>query len=175
MPLFDFPHAIRPFASIVQAAAEQRFGAAATSEIVSLAAKDANISLGFSDYTGLARLYGSYVQGRETRSVVTSALAEARRTGIEQGVTGQMVWSPPWAPSVSGPAQPQYVLVRTTYSKESPEGTLTGIISHRYHVSQVQGLLQLLGEAQAQIDIAPPGDYLDGATATGIVGIERVA
>lgn len=175
MPWSDYPDSIKQFSSTIQAAANERFGAAATSELISLAAKAAGINLSFTDYTGIGRLYGAFVAGRESRSVIASTAEDAQRQGTDQGITARMIWSPPWSASLSGGLSPQYVLVRASYERDSPTGPVTGIFSHQYHVSELHGVLQVMDDLQAQADLAAPGSGGGGATVTGIVSMEYVS
>lgn len=88
MPIGKFAQGFR---GLIQAAAEARYGSAATNELISMAAKDAGQRMSFNDFTDVARLYGRFVGIRTGREVFQDALSTANRTGIDQGITAGML------------------------------------------------------------------------------------
>lgn len=172
LPWTDYPSGIRQFSGLVQAAAEARFGAAATNELIAQAARDAKITLSFSDYTGLARLYGSFVEVRGRRGAIADAAATFGRTGLDQGITAAMISRPPWAPSDTTWSQNPYVLVKGRYLQDTPEGPVTGYFSHRYRLSEVNTVGQVATDMQAQMEQGAGGTDLTGAALQEIVSIE---
>lgn len=175
MPWADYPPDVRQFSGLIQSAAEARFGSAATVQIISQAAKDAGISLSFQSYSAIASLYGQFSGVRESRSTISSAAEVVQRTGLDQGITASMISQPPWSPDAVSWNASQFVLVRATYSQETPEGTVSGYFSHRYHISQVNTVNGVLADLQAVADQNVGGTDLTGATVTGIAGIEWAA
>lgn len=172
MPWTDYATSLKQFSGLIQAAAEARFGSAATVQLIAQAAKDAGISLQFGDYSGVASLYGQFAGVRQSRAAIADAAAVVQRTGLDQGVTASMISQPPWSPdAVQWNASP-FVLVRATYSQETPEGTVSGYFSHRYHISQVNTVNGLLSDLQAQVEQNVGGTNLEGATIDGIASIE---
>lgn len=175
MPWSDYHPDIRQFAGLIQAAASQRYGAAATSEIVAQAASAAGVPLSFQAFTSLAQLYGTYSRMRSSAEGLTVAQAEAERTGFDQGISGNMIGQAPWSPSLSGPGASQYVLARVAYERPTPTGTVAGIFSHQYHVSELHTVLGLLADVQAQMDESTGETDLQGAVATDLMSLEWVS
>lgn len=173
MPWSLYPSDVRQFSGLVQAAAEARFGAAATSEIIAQAARDANIKLGFQSYTALARMYGEYVGVRTAGENLAAAAELATRTGLDQAVTASMIGRAPYSPDDRAWGLNPYVLVKAAYSLETPEGTVSSVFSHRYRLSDVQTLGPLAADMQAQLDIETAFGSLQGGTVSSIVSIER--
>ena len=173
MPWSDFPSDIRAFSGLVQAAAQQRFGAAATAQIVSLAAKAAGINLSFQSYTGLAKLYGNYVAGRSAQEAIATAAEVQTRTGMTQGIDSSMMWTPPYGPAPGQLATSPFALVKVGYVRDTPTGAVAGVFSHQYHVADLTSIEGILSDVQAQIDTATGDTNLQGAQATQILSIER--
>lgn len=172
MPWSDYPTELKQFSGLIQAAAEARFGSAATVQLISQAAKDAGISLAFQAYSGVASLYGQFAGVRESRASISGAAEVVQRTGLDQGITSSMISQAPWSPDAVSWSNSPFVLVRATYSQETPEGTVSGYFSHRYSLNQVQTVNQVLSDLQAQVDQSVGGTNLTGATIDGIAGIE---
>lgn len=172
MPWSDYPTDVRQFSGLIQAAAEQRFGSAATVQIISEAAGAAGISLSFQSYSAIASMYGQFVGTRESKGTLTSTQETVQRTGLDQSITADMISRPPWSPDARTWSTSQFVLVKATYSMDTPEGPVSGYFSHRYHLSQVNTINQTLADLQAQIDLGSGGTNLEGAQLDSIVGIE---
>ena len=172
MPWSDYPTDVKQFSGLIQAAAEQKFGSAATVQIIAEAAKAAGISLAFQSYSGIASLYGQFAGVREARASISEAAGVVQRTGLDQGITPAMISQPPWSPDAMSWNNSQFVLVRASYSVDTPEGTVSGFLSHRYHLSQVQTVGQVLSDLQAQVDAGAGQSPPIGATVDGIAGIE---
>lgn len=173
MPWTDYSPDVRQFSGLVQGAAQARFGAAATAEVVSLAARAAGIRLGFSAFTDIARMYGSYVGVRSAGETLAAAAEVTARTGIAQGITGAMIGAAPYSPGVAQWNLNPYVLVKASYSLETPEGPITSTFSHRYNLNELHTVGQVLADMQAQLDIATSFGSLQGGTVSEISSIER--
>lgn len=172
MPWKDYPVDVRQFKGLIEAAAHERFGSAGAVELVSKAAAAAGVKLGFASYSGIAKMYGELVGVREAGNALRSAADVAARTGIDQGVTAQMISRPPWAPDVASTTLNPFVLVKGRYSMPSPEGTITSYFTHRYLISEIHTLGQVKADMQAQMEQNVGGTNLDGATLDEVVGIE---
>lgn len=173
MPWSDYPKLIPQFSGLIQAAAEQRFGSAATVELIAAAAREAGITLAFQDYSAIASAYGQFAQNRGAKSTLADAFATSQRTGFDQSITADMIGVPPWSPNLGAFQQAQFVLVRGLYSQETPEGTSTGYFSHRYNLNEVHTVDQLMADMQAQMEQNAGGTDLSGAQLDSIVSIER--
>jgi hypothetical protein len=172
LPWTDYPTDVRQFSGLIQAAAEQRFGSAATVQIIAEAARAADIPLTFQSYSAIASMYGTFVGVRESSRNLLSTQGEVMRTGLDQGVTSSMISQPPWSPGAGSWAQSQFVLVKATYTQPSPAGEISAYFSHRYHISQVQTINQLATDLQAQMEQGAGGTNLEGAQLDSIVSIE---
>lgn len=156
MPWSDYPANVRQFKTLVESAAYARFGSAATVEAVSLAARDARISLSFADYSSIAKMYGEWVGVRNSNEVVANATAESRRTGFDVGIDASMIGRPPYAPSPADTIVNPFVLVTGRFVGESPEGPITSFFSHRYHISELHTLQQIEADLGAQVEQIGP-------------------
>lgn len=172
MPWTDYPTDVRQFSGLIQAAAEQRFGSAATVQIIAEAAKAANISLSFQSYSAIASMYGQFTGVRESKGVLGEVQSTFSRTGLDQGITADMISQPPWSPGAGAWNSSQFVLVKATYNMEGAEGPVSGYFSHRYHISQVNTISQVMSDLQAQMELGAGGTNLEGAQLDSIVGIE---
>lgn len=172
MPWSDYPADVRQFSGLVQAAAQTRYGSAATVELVSRAARDAGLQLSFRSYSSIAAMYGQFAQVREARSTLTSTAAQVGRTGLDLGITPTVIASPPWSPSARDQALNPFVLVRGRYAQETPEGAVSGYFTHRYSLAEVHTYSQVMADMQAQMDQNAGGTDLSGAAMEEIVGIE---
>lgn len=172
MPWSDYPTDIRQFSSLVRAAAEARFGAAATIELVANAARDAGISLSFQSYSALSRLYGSWAGVRENRSAIADAVDTLKRTGLDQGITGAMVSRAPYSPDPAAWNLNQYVLVTGQYTRDTPTGTVIGYLTHQYSLADLTTVGAVLADLQAVADNSPGSSDLMGAQLQTIVSVE---
>jgi hypothetical protein len=172
VPWSDYPTEVRQFSSLVQSAALARFGSAATVELISNAAKDAGVPLRFQSYSAIAKLYGEFATMRESSNTLGSTLQTVQRTGLDQSITADMIARPPWAPTFRDLSLSPFVLVKGTYSMETPEGPVSGYFSHRYNLADVHTINQVMGDMQLQMEQGAGGTNLDGATLDSIVGIE---
>jgi hypothetical protein len=168
----DYPTDVRQFSGLVQAAAQQRFGSAATIELIAKAVSAAGLRLSFQSYSALASMYGRYVGVREAGASLAQTQALIERTGLDQGITPQMISQPPWSPAAGDFSQNPYVLVRGRYSQDTPAGPVTGYFTHRYNLAEIHTLGQVMTDLQAQIDLGAGGTNLEGAQLQGIAGIE---
>jgi hypothetical protein len=172
VPWSDYPKDIRPFSGLVQAAAEARFGAAATVQLISQAARDAGIKLSFQSFSGISKLYGSYVGVRNARSAVAQASEVVNRTGIDQGITGAMISRAPYSPSLSTSAVSPFVLVKGRYTMDSPTGPLEGFFTHQYRLSEVNTISGVIADMQAQMENSNTSPDLSQAQLEELVSIE---
>lgn len=172
MPWSDYPKDIRQFSGLVQAAAEARFGAAATVQLIAAAARDAGIKLSFQSYSGLSRLYGSYVGVRNARGAVAAASEVVTRTGIDQGITGAMISRAPHSPTVGGGVQNPFVLVKGRYTMDSPTGPLEGFFTHQYRLSEVNTVSGVISDMQLQMENSNTSPDLSQARLEELVSIE---
>lgn len=172
MPWKDYPADVRQFKGLIEAAAHERFGSAATIELVAKAAGDAGVKLGFASYSSIARMYGELAGVRESANALRSAADTVARTGIDQGVTADMIARPPWGPSVASTTLAPFVLVKGRYTMPSPEGTITSYYTHRYLLHEIHTIGQVMTDLQQQMEQNVGGTDLDGAVLDSIVGIE---
>lgn len=172
MPWSDYPKDIRPFSGLVQAAAEARFGAAATVQLISQAARDAGIKLSFQSFSGISKLYGSYVGVRNARAAVASASEVVTRTGIDQGITAAMISRAPHSPSVGTTATSPFVLVKGRYTLATPTGPVEGFFTHQYRLSEVNTVSGVIADMQAQIENSNTSPDLSMANLEELVSIE---
>lgn len=172
MPWTDYPTDVRQFKGLIQAAANERFGSAATVELVASAAKDAGLKLSFQSYSAIAKLYGDFSSQRVTQETLAATAATIERTGIDQGITSSMIAQAPWSPGLSPSGGPRFVLVTGAYTMPSPEGEITGFFTHRYNLAEVHTYGQLMSDLQLQAEVNAGGTDLSNATVTGISGIE---
>jgi hypothetical protein len=172
VPWSDYPTDIRQFTSLVRAAAEARYGAAAAIEIAASAARDAGIKLSFQSYSALASLYGSFATVRNNRGAISDAIDTLKRTGQDQGITGAMVSRTPWSPDPASWNLNQFVLVTGQYTRDTPTGTVTGYLSHQYSLSDLTTVGSTLADLQAVADNAVGDTNLQGAQLQTITSIE---
>jgi len=172
VPWSDYPKDIRQFSSLIHQAAEARFGAAATVQIVSQAAKDAGITLGFDAYSAVSRLYGSWVSVRSSRESVSSASSVVTRTGLDQGISGAMISRAPWSPTVSSSQSNPFVLVKGRYTMQSPTGPVTGFFTHQYRLSELTTISAVMSDMQAQMDFSNQSPDLSQASLEELVSLE---
>lgn len=172
MPWSDYPKDIRQFSTLIHQAAEARFGAAATVQIVAAAAKDAGITLGFDAYSAVSRLYGSWVAVRGSREAISDASNVVGRTGIDQGITGAMISRAPWSPTVSSTAQNPFVLVKGRYTMDSPTGPITGYFTNRYRLNELTTVSAVMSDMQAQMDFSNQSPDLSQASLEELVSME---
>lgn len=172
MPWSDYPKDVRQFSSIVRAAAEERFGAAATVDIVNQAAKAAGIGLSFQSFSSIAKLYGEFTAMRNVRETIADTAQTVQRTGIDQGITASMIGRAPWSPTDVQLSRSPFVLVLGRYTQDTPEGPKTGYFPHRYHISQVNSYQGLVNDLQLQMEQNAGGTDLAGAQLQDIVSIE---
>lgn len=168
----DYPKEIRQFSRLVADAAAQTFGSAATVQIVAAAAKAANVTLPFNAFAGIAKLYGDTVRARNAATDYQLAVTESVRNRADFTITPNMISRQPWSPAQSGFAGDPFVLVRAEYTLETPEGTKTGVFSHRYSVSDIHTNHQVRADLQLQLDQGAGGSDLAGAELGDIVGVE---
>jgi|SRR5215472_4073098 len=168
----DYPSGVRQFSGLIQSAADERFGAAATVELIAAAARDAGISLSFNAYSGIAKLYGDYVGARNAREAFQNAVTEGARTKSDFTISNSMITRQPWSPSPSGFTGGQFVLVKAEYTFDTPEGVKSGVFSHRYSVQDVHTHGQIRADLQLQIDNSVEGSPPTTATLGDIVGVE---
>lgn len=171
MPWSDYPTVLRQFSGLIQSAANERFGAAATVQIISEAAKAAGIALQFADFSSISKLYGDYVGVRTSGERLDEVQQQVARTGIDQGITAGHISQPPWAPDPRSWGQNPYVLVTGSYSLDTPSGTVQGFFSHQYRLEELHTIGQVTADLQAQLDLSPGETNLQGAQLDGITSI----
>lgn len=171
MPWSDYPTDVRQFTSLVRGAAEARFGAAATVEIVAQAARDAGIKLSFQSYSAIASLYGSWVGVRESRASITGAIDTFQRTGLDQSITGAMVSRAPHSPDPAAWNLNPFVLVTASYTRDTPTGQVSGYFTHQYNINDLTTVGATLADLQTVADLSPGDTNRSGATVTGIASI----
>lgn len=172
MPWSDYPANVRQFKTLVESAAYARFGSAATVEAVAMAARDAKLSLTFADYSSIAKMYGEWVGVRNSNENLAATADTFARTGLDQGIQADMIGRPPYAPAFADTAGNPFVLATGSYTQETPEGSISGFFSHRYHLSEVHTIGQVMEDMQAQMEQNAGGTDLSGAQLQEVVSLE---
>ena len=172
MPWSDYPTDVRQFSGLVRAAAEARFGAAATVQIMAAAARDAGIKLSFQSYSALSRMYGDFVGARNARDSFNAALQAADTHGSDQAITAGMIARMPWSPAARDVSLNPFALVTATFTVNTPEGPMTGHFSHRYASVDLHTVEQLRADLQLQLDQGVGQSPPEGAQLDQVVGIE---
>lgn len=169
MPWSDYDETVKQFSGLIQLAAEERYGTAQTNALLKLSADAAGLPTSFRTYTDATRLYASFSRVDRGVSEFRGAYDTYQRTGLDQGITGNMVSAPPWAPSPADWNISQRVTARVEYQVQTPEGPLSSWFSLGFTRPQLTTVGALIDQAQLTLDTSGTDSPPIDATLTGNV------
>lgn len=152
MPWSDYDETVKQFSGLIQLAAHEGIGTALTNSLLKASADAAGLKTSFATYRDATRLYSSFSQGEHATDRFAAALDTLNRTGIDQGVTGDMIGRMPWSPDDNVWNLGQRVTARVEYRVATPFGPETSFFSLSYTRSQLTTVGAVVDDAQSFLD-----------------------